>query len=49
MLNMLFLTLRIDQDIVQIDNTEIVNITSQGIVNIALEGYWSIGQAHWHN
>jgi hypothetical protein len=49
MLNMLFLTPRIDQDIVQIDNTEIVNITSQGVVNIALEGCWSISQAHWHN
>jgi hypothetical protein len=40
---------RINRDVVQIDNTEIINIASQSVIDVALEGRRSIGQAHWHN
>jgi hypothetical protein len=46
MLDMLFIILRVNQDIIKIDNTEVINIASQSIVDIALEDYWSIGQAY---
>jgi hypothetical protein len=43
MLDMLFIILRVNQDVVKIDNTEVVNIASQSVIDIALEGCWSIG------
>ena len=48
-LDMLFFTSQINQDIIQVDNTEIINIALQSIINIALKGRWSISQAYWHN
>ena len=49
MSHMFFLILRIDKDIVQVNNNKFIEDSSHGLIDICLECSRCITQTKWHN